>query len=264
MIGGCSDKNETKDSSASTETTSTKNSPEPDAKTAGTEAPKGSVDIKDVKAGSGQVAADGDMVYVLYKGTLAKDGTEFDSNLAPDKAPLVFRLGAGSVIKGWEMGLLGMKVGGERTLRIPAALGYGEKGSAPAIPPNADLVFEVKLLDIVKKGEESIYDRKTLREGSGPGAKNGDTLTVDYVGKLVNGREFDSSYKRKKPLEVKLGAGGVIPGWESGLIGIKKGEKRWLRLPPAVGYGSQGSGDMIPPDSVLIFEIECRNIAPGK
>ena len=84
------------------------------------------------------------MLTVHYTGTL-QNGTKFDSSVDRGK-PYQFRLGSGSVIKGWDEGLLGMKVGGKRKLTIPAALGYGARGSAN-IPPNSTLLFDVELLD---------------------------------------------------------------------------------------------------------------------
>lgn len=100
----------------------------------------------DLKKGSGAAAKSGDSVKVHYTGWLT-DGKKFDSSL--DRGdPFVFKLGAGMVIKGWDEGVAGMKVGGKRQLRIPAALGYGARGAGGAIPPNADLVFDVELLGV--------------------------------------------------------------------------------------------------------------------
>jgi FKBP-type peptidyl-prolyl cis-trans isomerase len=103
---------------------------------------KPSVDIKDEKVGSGDEATVGDTVVVSYEGNLV-DGTIFDS--APSFS---FQLGAGDVIKGWDIGIVGMKVGGLRKLHVPSSLGYGKRGSAPDIPPNADLFFTVRLKSI--------------------------------------------------------------------------------------------------------------------
>ena len=100
----------------------------------------------DVRPGSGATAKDGDCLVVKYYGTLAKDGTLFDESYTKPSG-FAFTLGQGQVIKGWDTGVAGMKVGGERRLVIPAALAYGSQGSG-AIPPNADLVFYVKLLRI--------------------------------------------------------------------------------------------------------------------
>ena len=85
-------------------------------------------------------------VNVHYRGTLA-NGKEFDSSYSRNQ-PFQFKLGAGQVIKGWEQGFAGMKVGGKRKLTIPPALGYGANGAPPVIPPNATLIFDVELLDV--------------------------------------------------------------------------------------------------------------------
>ena len=98
----------------------------------------------DVAEGTGAMAQNGQMLTVHYTGTL-QNGTKFDSSVDRGK-PYQFRLGSGSVIKGWDEGLLGMKIGGKRKLTIPAALGYGARGT-PNIPPNYTLLFDVELLD---------------------------------------------------------------------------------------------------------------------
>ena len=93
--------------------------------------------------------------------------------------------------------------------------------------------------------------------GSGKEAKSGDAVVVHYTGKLEDGYVFDSSHKRGKPLELKLGVGMVIKGWDRGLVGMKEGGKRKLVIPPALAYGDQGSGGgKIPPNSTLTFDVE--------
>jgi len=107
----------------------------------------------DIKVGEGRVAAAGDEVSVHYTGWLhdqdAPDrrGETFDSSHGRGQ-PFVFKLGAGRVIRGWDEGVAGMRVGGRRELHIPADLGYGAKGAGKVIPPGASLVFEVELLDV--------------------------------------------------------------------------------------------------------------------
>ena len=107
-------------------------------------ASKVTVHIEDVKVGStGSAAKAGDTVVVKYEGKLKETGTVFDA--APT---FEFQLGAGDVIKGWDYGVAGMKVGGVRTLDVPSQLAYGKRGSKPDIPPNADLLFNVTLKKI--------------------------------------------------------------------------------------------------------------------
>jgi len=100
----------------------------------------------DLKMGAGAEAKAGDAVQVHYTGWLV-DGTKFDSSRDSNR-PFRFKLGAGQVIKGWDEGVAGMRVGGKRKLIIPAELGYGRQGAGSVIPPGATLVFEVELLGI--------------------------------------------------------------------------------------------------------------------
>jgi FKBP-type peptidyl-prolyl cis-trans isomerase len=102
--------------------------------------------IEDIKEGSGEELKDGDLALVHYEGSLL-DGTKFDSSRERDE-PFEVRVGGGYVIKGWDMGLPGMKVGGKRRLTIPSELGYGRYGVDPDIPGDATLVFEIELLEI--------------------------------------------------------------------------------------------------------------------
>jgi len=103
--------------------------------------------IEDIIVGEGDEANDFNKVVVNYTGSLT-DGSVFDSSLNPGREPFTFTLGAGSVIKGWDLGVKGMKVGGKRKLTIPPELGYGENGAGSVIPPGSTLIFEVDLLEV--------------------------------------------------------------------------------------------------------------------
>ncbi|KAJ9588345.1 hypothetical protein L9F63_018271 [Diploptera punctata] len=115
----------------------------PGAQTPGKKVLEGGVVVEDLKTGNGPVAKPGRQVSVYYVGRLKNNNKQFDSTT--EGPGFKFRLGRGEVIKGWDIGLNGMKVGGKRKVTCPAALAYGNKGSPPAIPPNSTLVFDVEL-----------------------------------------------------------------------------------------------------------------------
>lgn len=99
-----------------------------------------------------------------------------------------------------------------------------------------------------------------LKKGHGAVARVGQFVTVHYVGKLTNGKKFDSSRDRNRPFSFQLGAGRVIKGWEEGVAGMKVGEVRRLVIPPKLGYGSRGAGNVIPPNATLIFDVELLGV----
>jgi peptidylprolyl isomerase len=145
-----------------------------------------------------------------------------------------------------------MKVGGTRKLVIPPDLGYGSRANGP-IPANSTLTFIVELLDVPKvKIEET-------QAGTGAEAVPGKTLSVFYTGKLEDGKVFDSNVG-KEPMTFVLGGDPMIPGFEQGVTGMKVGGKRVVTIPSSLGYGEAGSGDVIPPNSTLIFEIELVDV----
>jgi FKBP-type peptidyl-prolyl cis-trans isomerase len=120
--------------------------------------------------------------------------------------------------------------------------------SAPKSSPTADAPdFPLKKEDV--------------KIGTGAEAANGKTVEVHYTGTLTNGTKFDSSHDHGQPLEFTLGGGQVIKGWDEGILGMKEGGRRKLTVPPAMGYGSQEApGGKIPPNSILIFDIELLKV----
>ncbi len=102
---------------------------------------------------------------------------------------------------------------------------------------------------------------KDLKTGTGPAAKPGDQVSVQYIGVLYdNGSKFDSSYDHGQPFSFKLGGGQVIQGWDQGVAGMKAGGRRELIIPPGLAYGAQGQPPTIPPNATLVFVIDLVSI----
>lgn len=134
--------------------------------------------------------------------------------------------------------------------------GGGSAAPGAAIPP--DVVFAPDLrvrLAEMERMESGLY-LETLRPGEGPVARRGQTVLVHYEGWLPDGTMFDSSRRRSRPLEIPLGLGAVIEGWDEGLVGMRVGEVRRLVIPPELAYGDQGAPGAVPPGATLVFEIE--------
>lgn len=99
-----------------------------------------------------------------------------------------------------------------------------------------------------------------LRVGTGPSPKAGQTVIVDYVGTLTNGKKFDASRDHGQPFPFTIGVHQVIPGWDEGVMTMRVGGERKLIVPPGLGYGAAGAGGVIPPNATLIFDVKLLGI----
>jgi FKBP-type peptidyl-prolyl cis-trans isomerase len=196
-------------------------------------APLKKLEIKDIKTGKGAVAKDGDSLGVTYTGKL-KDGSVFDSNDKPGGEPFRFMLGAGSVIKGWDQGMAGMKVGGERELSIPSDLGYGNQAQGGKIPAGSDLYFDVKLTSLTNPQEAATITSNDKKKGTGPELKVGDMAVINYTMTSDDGA-LDDDKHAKTPYTFKLGAGQVLPAIDFGVRGMRVGGERVLTIPQMYG-----------------------------
>jgi len=240
----------------------------------------------DEKLGEGREAKPGDLVAINYQGWIVHDSTDLFGDWNADSTRLAyligdsykqgreikFVLGEGSFIEGSDEGIVGMKVGGARTIIIPSKLAYGEQGRRP-IPPNTDIKVGVELMDVKDKVIVKMWDVDTLntvttgsglkyitvKEGKGETASAGDVVTVNYSGYLEEGIKFDSSVEIDEPYSFVLGSRQVIPGWDEGISKMKKGGKARLIVPPSLAYREMSVGK-IPPNSTLIFDVELLDI----
>ena len=132
---------------------------------------------------------------------------------------------------------------------------------------------EAAIRDAQKKEEEKIAEMldgatqtesglfyKVIEEGSGAQPNKGQTVRVHYAGFLMNGQKFDSSFDRNDPIEIQIGVGQVIPGWDEGIMLLKEGTKAKLIIPPNLAYGASGAGGVIPPNATLIFDVQLISV----
>ncbi|MFT5779973.1 MAG: FKBP-type peptidyl-prolyl cis-trans isomerase FkpA [Crocinitomicaceae bacterium] len=226
--------------------------------------------------GEGETPSVKASVTAHYSGRLL-DGKKFDSSYDRDQP---FTTTLNQVIVGWKKAIPTLKKGGKATFYIPSALAYGEQGTGPIITANSVLVFDIELVDFqepMNPKEQATADAELIQDflaknkieaeqdTSGiwytitePGTGGNPTLTskvkTHYKGMLLNGTVFDSSYDRGQPAE--FGLNQVISGWKIAIPKLQKGGKGTFYIPSGLAYGPTGTGNAIPPNAVLIFDVE--------
>lgn len=242
---------------------------------------------KDDSLGTGREAKINELVTIHFRGwMIPKDSSDLFSDWSKDQTkqmlslgdsklrnqPVKYVLNTSSFIKGTDSGIIGMRVGGTRTIIIPSKLAYGETGIG-FIPPDTDLKVVVELLEVKDrivvemwkvdpasfKTTASGLKYSIISEGTGPAADSGKVVTVHYSGFLEDGTKFDSSVERDDPISFVVGQGQVMPGWDEGLRLLKKGSKARFIIPPNLGYGEMQL-EKIPANSTLIFDVELIDV----
>lgn len=224
----------------------------------------------DTVLGTGALASSANIVgirytYWLYSASAADHkGTKIDSNVT-SATPYVFVLGAGIALKGLDQGVSGMKIGGQRTMILPASLAFGATASA-AVPANSGLVFDVQLTDVQALAEAPAFGTVDTMVGTGATAVSGTTANVKYSAYLYSsaaadhkGVLVDTNTTATTNFAFTLGAGKVIAGFDQGVTGMKVGGKRTITMPSTLAYGTSGSGS-IPGNSGMIFTIELISV----
>ncbi|MHA4868210.1 FKBP-type peptidyl-prolyl cis-trans isomerase [Duganella sp. PWIR1] len=224
----------------------------------------------DTVLGTGALAGGTNIVGIRYTAwlysTAAADhkGTKIDNNLT-GATPYVFVLGSDAVLKGLSQGVSGMKIGGQRTLILPASLALGAAGST-SVPPNSGLVFDVQLTDVQALAEAPAFGTVDTVLGTGAVAATGKTANVKYSAYLYSstaadhkGILVDTNATSTTNFSFKLGGGQVVAGFDQGVTGMKAGGKRIVTMPSKLAYGTTGSGS-IPANSGMVFTIELISV----
>lgn len=218
------------------------------------------LEYADTQVGKGTAVKPGYLAVVHYTLRL-DDAKQIDSSRAPDRTPFSFLVGAKQVIAGWDEGLVGMQPGTRRKLRIPASLGYGDKGIPDVIPGGATLWFDVEVLATTAPGGFIDGEKPVAHEGvqiidilpgTGEAAKRGAPVSVMYSLYALGGKLIE---RGRQPLKWTIGDGKLIKGFDAAAIGMKKGGFRKALVPPELGYGAAGAGP-IGPNQQLWFVLE--------
>lgn len=216
--------------------------------------------ITDKKVGTGTAVKQFDVVTVDYTGTLT-NGKVFDSSLTAGRKPFELVVGIGAVIKGWDEGLIGMKVGGIRSLVIPPSLAYGARGAGDVIPPNSTINFDVTLRTI--ETPEKALTIKTETAGVGKPAKLGDKISFEFVACLKDGKVIADNNAPNPATDLTLEPSSIVEGMTLALVGMKAGEIRTVKIPAALGFGEDAHG-MIPANSDLFVRIAMLSVKDEK
>uniref|UniRef100_H3DHU8 peptidylprolyl isomerase n=1 Tax=Tetraodon nigroviridis TaxID=99883 RepID=H3DHU8_TETNG len=195
----------------------------------------------------------GDYVRYHYIG-MFPDGSKFDSSYDRGSTYNVF-VGKKQLIEGMDRALVGMCVNQRSLVKIPPHLAYGKQGYGDLIPPDSILHFDVLLLDVWNP--EDGVQTKTYHTPSACTRKVevSDFVRYHYNGTLLDGTLFDSSHTRMRTYDTYVGIGWLIAGMDQGLLGMCVGERRFVTMPPSLGYGENGDGSDIPGQASLVFDV---------
>ncbi len=241
--------------------------------------------------GKGDAITPESQVTIDYLALNASDGSEIGSTYGDGDQPQIFTVN--QVVKAFSTGLEGAHAGDRVLIASAPEDAFGESGNGADVAKNTSIIFVVDVLDVATplseaKGKEvaapadvpelqldkdghptkfkatkttpktvdelGVY---TVIEGTGPKVKSGQTITAHYVGQLYpDGEVFDSSWQRGQPAQFAIGTGGVIKGWDEGLVGQRVGSRVILVIPSELGYGKAGNPPTIPKNADLIFSID--------
>ena len=241
--------------------------------------------------GKGDAITSESQVTIDYLALNASDGSEIGSTYGDGDQPQIFTVN--QVVKAFSTGLEGAHAGDRVLIASAPEDAFGESGNGADVAKNTSIIFVVDVLDVATplseaKGKEvaapadvpelqldkddhptkfkatkttpktvdelGVY---TVIEGTGPKVKSGQTITAHYVGQLYpDGEVFDSSWQRGQPAQFAIGTGGVIKGWDEGLVGQRVGSRVILVIPSELGYGKAGNPPTIPKNADLIFSID--------
>lgn len=203
-----------------------------------------------------------DVVLVNYKARVAS-GEQYDSNDEIGE-PVPIKTNIGMLVKGWEEGLLHMHVGDKGRIMIPSDLGYGENGYMTIVPPEADLIIDIEIVEridpIVLEEGVKVYKWKKVKDGAKP-VKN-QLITFDYFAYCTGkkAKMYDNSYQNGEPFSFKFENANVIDGLHQGMSVMKPGENAFIEIPSRLAYGRDGLLDHVPSNTDIVYDVRVLDI----
>lgn len=204
-----------------------------------------------------------DVVLVNYKARIA-GGSQYDSN-EPIGEPVPLKSNVGMMVKGWEAGLLKMHVGDKGRILIPSALGYGENGLSDIVPPKADLVIDIEIVEriepIVLEEGVKVYTWKKNKNGVLP--KHNQKITFDYFAYTTGakGHLYDNSFKNGTPFTFQFENDNVVDGLHQGFGVIRTDENAFIEIPYKLAYGKEGLLDLVPKKTDIVYDVRVISYA---
>lgn len=203
-----------------------------------------------------------EVVMVNYEARVA-GGEVYDSNNETGD-PLPLKTNIGMMVPGFEQGLLKMNVGDKGRIMIPMALGYGETGYPGLVPPEADLIIEIEIVEritpIILEEGVKVYRWKTNNQGLVP--EKGQTIAFDYFAykKGEKAGMYDNSFQNSQPFSFDFQNDNVVDGLHQGMSVLKQAEKAFIEIPSALAYGGKGLVDLVPKNTDIVYDVRIGSI----
>ena len=209
------------------------------------------------KHGEGKLLSKGDVIKIDYRNKL-EDGTVYDGNHLVKKPYLPFVVGWNQQTPGWDIAMNYLRVGDDVDIFIPAEFARGDKGIKGVVPPNANNLLSLRVLDEMDPMTEfrgvKIY-KVDERKNPGDSVKMKDEVYMDYWAHTESKPRFDYSYGKRVPYHFIMGDGTLVPGLEKALLSAREGDKLLIFIPSELGYGKEGLKTVVKPGEDLLYDI---------
>lgn len=214
------------------------------------------------KHGKGALLKKGDMIKIDYRAKL-EDGKVFDGNHVVKKPWIPFLVGWNQQTTGWDLAMEHLKPGDDVDIFIPAKYARGEKGIKGLVPPNANNIISLRVLEKFKPTEEGdgiqIWKYDEIKE-PGDSIGFGDEVYINFWVSSESSPRYDNSYQKGEPLKLIMGDGNIVPGLYKALYFGREGDRLMIKIPPEEAYGTKGFVNLVKPNESLFYDIQIAEV----